>query len=69
MRSFFIAGVIVLFGASCSKNESCQVHDYKEDCLCGYVLAPVCGCDGKSYPNECEAACNGIYDYTNGTCE
>lgn len=35
---------------------------------CYFVLAPVCGCNGKTYSNDCEARAYGITSYTQGAC-
>ena len=32
------------------------------------VWDPVCGCDGFTYSNSGDAACNSIYDFTSGEC-
>ncbi len=39
------------------------------DCVFMAVVDPVCGCDGVTYSNSGEAACNNIFDFTMGECE
>ena len=39
-----------------------------EGCFSISIWAPVCGCDGVTYSNASEAACNTIYNFTFGEC-
>lgn len=70
-----------LGGIQCADDEYC---DYpKNDCgiadaagtckrrpeACPDIFKPTCACDGKVYPNECDAASHGVDVSANSSCE
>jgi hypothetical protein len=63
--------IMVLICATCNEksgsNGSCLSEpDLNKVCTKQYV--PVCGCDGKNYPNACLAKANGVNSFSQGEC-
>ena len=53
----------------CKKDgPDCQELAQPEPRGCPKILAPVCGCNGKTYDNGCIAESYGITNYTPGPC-
>lgn len=72
IRIFAAFTVITFLMAACCKKiistSDCVEKTVSPDCICTKIYKPVCGCNGKTYGNACEARCHNITKFTEGEC-
>lgn len=74
MRQFLVFLVCLGVGAGCVEtNEAvapaCVEKPRDPNAVCYALYQPVCGCNRKTYANDCEARASGITTFTPGECK
>ena len=46
-----------------------SIVEENNECICTKEFSPVCGNNGQTYPNACQAECDDVAKFTEGSCK